>query len=118
MKRILSLAAFVAINVSASYAPVAVCVWLFPTIQIAGNMFLSKFLYFPVLFAELVFWLSGFSINGRAPSDWIFLSAFLLAIVLISVLFQRVKRAWFWVPFILFWICLFQDISAIEVRGC
>ena len=117
MKRILSLLVFVVINMIASYAPVAVCIWLFPTIQIVRNRPLSELLYFPVMFAELAFWLSGFSINGHAPPDSFFLSVFFLAIVLISVLLHRVRRAWFWVPFLLFWICLFQDICAIQVMN-
>lgn len=111
--RILSVLTFLAVNVFASYAPVVGCFLLFP--PFFKNTSASDLLYYPVMFAELLRWLSGLSINGHAPPDWSFLIGFLMAIGLVSVLFYRVKKAWFWVPFILFWVCLFQDVAAIQV---
>jgi hypothetical protein len=111
-KRCLYLSAFVAINLFAIYAPVALCILLFPTLKISG---LSEFLYFPVLFAELLFWLSGFSINGHAPPDWVFLVGILLTVALLSLLLHRLRAAWFCLPFLVFGSCLLQDIIAIQV---
>ena len=46
---------------------------------------------------------------------WFVLIGFLLAVVLVSALLYREKSAWVWVPFVLFWVCLFQGVWAIGI---
>ena len=113
-KRMLSLMALLALNVLAVYAPVAVCLLLFRANL--RKVAAAEFLFFPVWFAEIVFWLIGFSPGGRALPEWVILLGFLLTVLLASVLFAGVKKARFWMPFLLFWACLFQDALALLER--